>query len=730
MLGRTLRFGFIAAALVFAVTACGPRGPAAVDTQRLVNANREPGQWMSHGRTYDEQRFSPLDRINAENVSRLGLAWFADLDTNRGQEATPIVVDGVLYVSTAWSMVKAYNAVTGAPLWSYDPQVARDWGVHACCDVVNRGVAVWRGKVFVGALDGRLIALDARTGREVWETQTIDPAKPYTITGAPRVIDGLVVIGNGGAEFGVRGYVSAYDAQNGRLRWRFYTTPNPRERDNAASDPVRDRALATWNVNAGVWRESGGGGTVWDSMAYDPQLGLLYVGVGNGSPWNRTARSPGRGDNLFLSSIVALRASTGEYVWHYQTTPGEEWDYTATQHIILADLVIGGHTRQVLMQAPKNGFFYVLDRRTGEFISAAPYSTINWATGIDPRTHRPIEAANARYSETGIPFVAMPGPMGAHSWHPMSFSPRTGLVYIPVIDAAFPYIPENDFQPQRLGFNVGLNLGAGSMPRDPAVRRSAMEGLKGSLLAWDPVNQREAFRIAYPGPWNGGLLTTAGDLLIQGTAGGEFTIYRASNGQRLWSMPAQTGIVAAPVTYEIGGEQYIAVLAGWGGVFALAPGELSFKSGRQRNISRLLVFKLGGTARLPAAAPVESPPLDPPPATASPEIVAQGGQVYARYCGTCHGDSAVSGGLVPDLRYSALLASDTWFDVVLGGAMHETGMASFEGVLSRDQVAAARDYVISLANHDATEIRAGRGAPGVSAGPPAATPSPGAAARP
>jgi alcohol dehydrogenase (cytochrome c)/quinohemoprotein ethanol dehydrogenase len=288
-------------------------------------------------------------------------------------------------------------------------------------------------------------------------------------------------------------------------------------------------------------------------------------------------------------------------------------------------------------------------------------------------------------------------------------------VYIPVIDAGFPYIAENQQQSERLGFNVGLNLGGIAMPRDPAFRAEAMKGMNGSLVAWDPVRQREAFRIPYPGPWNGGVLTTAGDLLVQGTAGGEFTIYRASNGQKLWSMPAQTGIVAAPVTYEVDGEQYIAVLAGWGGVYALAPGELSFKSGRQRNISRLLVFKLGGTARLPAPPPVDSLPLDPPPSTASAEVVAQGQGVYARYCGTCHGDAAVSGGLVPDLRFSPMLASDAWFQVVLGGALKDNGMASFEGVLTREEASAARDYVISLANHDAAELRAGRAAPGIPA---------------
>ena len=678
---------------------CSPK-PAAVDAARLMAADKRPGDWMSTGRTYDEARFSPLNKINADNVGTLGLAWYADLDSNRGQEATPVVVDGVIYVSTAWSMVKAYDGRTGKLIWAYDPAVPKDKSVNACCDAVNRGVAVWKGKVYVGTLDGRLVALDAANGKPVWSVQTTDPSKPYTITGAPRVIKDKVIIGNGGAEFGVRGYVSAYDAATGKQLWRFYTVPGDPAKgpDHQASDPIMAKAAKTWT---GKWWTLGGGGTVWDAMAYDPELNLLYIGVGNGSPWNQHYRSPQGGDNWLLSSMVALNPDTGEYVWHYQTTPGETWDYTATQHMILADLTIGGKPRKVIMQAPKNGFFYVLDRKTGELLSAKNFVAINWATGVDMKTGRPIENPDSRYYNTGKTWNANPGPSGAHSWHPMAFSPKTGLVYIPAQEIPFPYTPDNDFKPSSRGFNVGVDFGAGELPQIPEVKAAVKATLKGALIAWDPVNQKEVWRAQYAGPWNGGVLATAGDLVFQGNAAGAFQAFRADTGAKLWSMPVQTGVVAAPMTYTVDGEQYVAVLAGWGGVYALAPGELSFKSGKVPNISRLLVFKLGGKAKLPSAPPEMDIPLDPPPATAAPAVVAQGQALYARFCGVCHGDAAVSGGLVPDLRHSATLADPANFnDILLNGQRKLNGMATFKGALEPAQVDAIRAYLISRANAD------------------------------
>ena len=412
------------------LVACESQIPEA-ETTETTEAS-DGSEWSNIGFDAKEQRHSPLTQINDENVGELGIAWFKDLPDARGQEATPVMIDGKLYISTAWSKVFAYDAKTGEELWSYDPEVPGEKAVDACCDVVNRGVAINRGKLFFGTIDGRLIALDANTGARLWETQTTDNSKPYTITGAPRVVKNMVIIGNGGAEFGVRGYLSAYDVSDGSLKWRFYTVPNPDgEKDGAASDEIFEKAAnKTWGD--GNWRESGGGGTVWDSIVYDEDLDQLYFGVGNGNPWNHGVRSGGEGDNLFLSSIVAVKPDTGEYLWHYQATPAETWDYTGTQHIIQAELDIDGQKRKVLYQAPKNGFFFVIDRVDGTLIDANPFvDNINWATGYDLETGRPIENPEARFYKTGKPFIAIPGALGAHNWHPMSYNPGTGLVYIP-----------------------------------------------------------------------------------------------------------------------------------------------------------------------------------------------------------------------------------------------------------------------------------------------------------
>jgi len=682
------------------LTACGTAtgGPATgdsgVDAARIIKA--DAAEWVSHGRGYDEQRFSPLDQINQQNVGSLGLAWFADMDTARGQEATPLVIDGKIYITTAWSKVKAFDAATGQPLWDFDPQVPGETAVKACCDVVNRGLAAWGNKLFLGTLDGRLIALDRATGKQLWSTVTVDQTQSYTITGAPRVINGMVIIGNGGAEFGVRGYVTAYDAQTGKQRWRFYTVP-----DNPANGDQPDylkKAAATWN---GEFWKLGGGGTVWDAMAYDPELDLLYIGVGNGSPWNQAYRSPGGGDNLYLSSIVALHAKTGEYAWHFQQTPGETWDFTATQHIILADMEIGGKTRKVLMQAPKNGYFYVIDRTDGTFISANNYVPVNWASGVDPKTGRPIENPEARFDKTGKPFIGTPGAVGAHSWHPMAYDPNQKLVFIPAQLAAFPYFPEKNWKPQKLGFNIGINPAAGAMPADASARAAARKATTGALIAWDPVAQKERWRVNFKGPWNGGILATQGNLVFQGNAAGTFVAYGSNTGKQLWSFPAQTGVVAAPITYRIGDDQYVAVLAGWGGVWAVAPGVLSDLSGPVRNISRLLVFKLGGTAKLPPIPPLNALPLDPPTDTATPRQIAQGGYLYGRYCGVCHGDAGVAGSIIPDLRHSGTLASpDNWQSIVHDGALKANGMVGWSSVMSKADIDNIRRYVIRRAHED------------------------------
>jgi quinohemoprotein ethanol dehydrogenase len=680
----------------------GQTNAANVDNSRLIGADLEPGNWMTHGRTYSEQRFSPLKMIDAGNISKLGLAWSYDLDTDRGQEATPIVVDGVMYFTTAWSKVFAVNAATGALLWSYDPQVPPEWAVNACCDVVNRGAAVWKGKVFAATLDGRLIALDAATGKLDWQALTIDPNFRYTITGAPRVAAGRVIIGNGGAEMGVRGYVTAYDVDTGKQLWRFYTVPGDPSKpfENAAME----KAAKTWT---GQWWKFGGGGTVWDSIVYDPDLDLLYLGVGNGSPWDRRVRSPQGGDNLFLSSIVALKPETGAYVWHYQETPGEMWDYTASQQIILADIPINGSVRQVILHAPKNGFFYILDRKTGALISAKPYTAINWATGVDMKTGRPVETGIARYpGDTPAPVV--PGPLGAHNWQPMAYDPVTGLVYIPVQDAGFVYKSDEHFETKKLANNYGIDVVAAGMPQNEAIKKAVLDSIKGRLLAWDPVQQKAAWTVERPGPWNGGVLATAGNLVFEGTAAGNFEAYRADTGEKVWSFAAQTGVMAGPVTYAVDGQQYIAVLAGWGGVFPLATGEVSFKSGHVRNISRMLAFKIGGKATLPVPPATQEAVLNPPPATAGQEVVRHGEGLYQRYCAACHGDVAVAGGVLPDLRYSSALKNDQWFDITQNGALKAFGMISFAKELSRKDLSDIRDYVIFRANQSVAETGGGK----------------------
>ena len=675
------------------------KGPAQVDGPRIMNADSEPGMWMTVGRTYNEQRFSPLKQINDTNAGKLGLAWSFDLDTARGQEATPLVVDGVMYFSTAWSKVKALDAKTGRAIWQYDPKVPLEYGVKVCCDVVNRGVAMWNGKIYVGTLDGRLIALDAANGQEVWSVQTTDTDKPYAITGAPRVAKGKVFIGNGGAEFGVRGYISAYDAETGNLSWRFYTVPGrPGETDGAASDKaIAEIAAPTWN---GEYWTIGGGGTVWDSIVYDQELDLLYFGVGNGSPWSQAYRGK-IGDNLFLVSIVAVKPDTGEYVWHYQEVPGDEWDFTSVQPMMLADLQIQGETRKVLMHAPKNGFFYVIDRTNGQLISAEPFAPVTWATSVDKETGRPVENPEARYSNTGRPWRGTPGPQGAHNWNPMAFSPNTGFVYIPVNVLTSTYVLADTFGPRVMGFNTGTDRGANA--GGLAALQAAMDSSSSHLLAWDPVNQKQAWRVEHPGPGNGGILATAGNLVFQGTFGGDFVVYRADTGAKLWSMPVQTSVIAGPMAYELDGEQYVAVLVGTGGALGLTQGAPSLKSGPMRNISRMLAFKLGGTATLSEPAPVARA-IDPPPLTATPAVVANGSRLYAANCGVCHGAATISVGIVPDLRSSPYLSDDGYFDIVLNGTLKERGMVSFAPMINREEAAAIRAYVIAQA-HETKSIR-------------------------
>lgn len=666
---------------------------ADVDAERA--AAPAPGDWPAHGRSYAEQRHSPLDAVNRDTVERLGLAWSFELPTRRGQEATPIVVDGVLYVTGSWSMVFALDAATGALKWQYDPGVPRRTGSKACCDAVNRGVAVWQGQVFVGTLDGRLVALDAADGSVNWSQQTVPTDQAYTITGAPRVVKDRVIIGNGGGEYGVRGYVSAYDVDTGELAWRFHTVPgNP---DNGFENDAMIRAADTWS---GEWWRLGGGGTVWDSMAYDPELDLLYIGVGNGSPWQREMRSPGGGDNLFLSSIVALRPDTGAYVWHYQTTPADTWDYTATQHMILADLEIEGRMRKVIMQAPKNGFFYVLDRETGAFISAEPFVNVTWASHVDPETGRPVEAELVYVD--GQPVPTAPSPLGAHNWMPMAWNPDAGLVYIPAMDAPFTHASAAaEPDPDDPLWRTGTDFSAAATPLfiAPAVEEALAEKLVSAhLLAWDPVGQKAVWRVQHAHPWNGGVLSTAGGLVFQGDATGQFSAYDAQSGRLMWQRPANTGIVAAPVTYAIDGTQYVAVLAGWGGSMALNGGRLNdtVKGGAN---GRLLVYALDAEGEPPPGVAIADMP-QPPRNTALDDDIRAGFGHYARNCSVCHGMNVAGGGVIPDLRYLSREKHAIFDRIVYDGVLADAGMPGFSHRLTPEQVEQVRAYVIYEANRE------------------------------
>ena len=649
--------------------------PGSVDDAALRGADGRTGDWLTHGRTYSEARFSPLDQIKSSNVRELGLAWSFDTESTRGLEATPLVAGGVMYTTGPWSVVFALDARTGKLLWKWDPKVPGPYGERACCDVVNRGVALYKGKVYVGILDGRLAALDAATGKLLWQVTTVDQSQAYTITGAPRVVKGKVIIGNGGAEFGVRGYVSAYDAETGKLSWRFYTVPG--DPSKPFESKAIEQAAKTWN---GEWWKFGGGGTVWDSLAYDPELDLLYVGTGNGSPWNQNFRSPGGGDNLYLSSILALRPDSGELVWYYQTTPGESWDFTATQHMILADLDIAGRKRRVLMQAPKNGFFYVLDRATGELLSAEPYVHISWAKGVDKKTGRPIEMPGVRYKDAAA--LMIPGPLGGHNWQPMSYSPQTGLVYIPAQDNIFIYSQDRKFQYRPGTWNTAVDF---------SLFKDAAPPTPGRLLAWDPVTQKERWHVEYPTIWNGGTLSTAGNLVFQGTADGRLVAYSADKGEKLWEAAVGTGVIAAPITYELDGVQYVSVMAGWGGAFALAGGRAAEGIPAP---GKLLTFALGGKATIADAAPQKLPAVTPIEFTASAEKIDAGAAQYARTCAVCHGLAAISGGATPDLRYSAPSTFDKYPDIVLEGEYSSRGMPSFKKWLRAEDVAAIRMYVL------------------------------------
>jgi PQQ-dependent dehydrogenase (methanol/ethanol family) len=629
-------------------------GPKPLDDARLRSTDQETSNWLMYGRTYDDHRFSPLKQINEETVGKLGLAWSRELGSTRGLEATPLVEDGVIYTTGNWSVVYAVDAKTGEIRWTYDPKVPRENAYFICCDVVNRGVALYRGKVYVGTLDGRLIALDEHSGAPVWTAATTD-SKQYSITGAPRIAKGLVIIGNAGAENGVRGYISAYDAETGKMAWRTYTVPG--DPSKGFESKAMETAAKTWS---GEYWKTGAGGPAWEGIVYDPALDLLYFGTGNATAWYRAIR--GGGDSLYAASILAVHASNGELAWYFQTTPGENWDYDATQPLMQADLTIGGRARKVIMQANKNGFFYVLDRETGEFISGVPFvNGVSWASGLDPKTGRPIEAPGAAELK---PVIVSPSPNGAHNWNPMAFSPATGLVYLPAkVGTQFLHVPDPKwkYDPER------SNLALDGMYDGPLnAKLISMPPSTGELVAWDPIAQKAAWRVSSPTVENGGVLATGGNLVFQGRGDGMLAAYRATDGKQLWTFDAGTGIMAPPVTYTVDGTQYISVMVGLGGAPGLfnAPGSGPVKYG----YGRILTFNLNGTAT-PKAPPYghKDPPVPAITTNASPKTVHEGNLLFNSNCAPCHGINAVAGP-TPDLRYASKEILQDFENIVLGGS--------------------------------------------------------------
>jgi len=662
----------------------------AIDDKALLEANEDSADWLTYGRNYSEDRYSPLLQINKGNVNELGLAWDIELGFKRGFEATPLVVNGIMYVSGAWSKVYAIDARTGTLIWTYDPKVPGRFGMKACCDVVNRGVALYEGKVYVGTIDGRLIAIDATEGKPVWEVWTVDTTKKYTITGAPRIIKGKVIIGNGGAEFGVRGYITAYDAETGREAWRFYTVPG--DTSKPFESKAMEMAAKTWT---GEWWKYGGGGTCWDAMVFDPELNLMYVGTGNGSPWNRYHRSPGGGDNLFLSSIVAINPDNGEYVWHYQTTPGESWDFTATQPLVIADLEIEGTMRKVIMQAPKNGFFYVIDRTNGKFISAKPYTYMNWAVGITPEG-RPIESAIARLKDANVEIY--PNFDGGHNWHPMAFNQKTRIMYIPGRMTTFFYGYDSAWkfnQVKGFGSGTGYNLGSDlnfTLPfrKDTNAPKEAGHGF---LLAWDVVNQKQLWRVQQQSSWNGGVVATASGLVFQGTADGNLSAIDGDNGKILWHVNAGTGVVAPPISYSVDGIQYISFQVGWGGSYPA----LSEKATPDIFPAHIYAFRIGGNKKMPALSAAQRPvPLliDYPGTEAE---IKRGGELYVQYCMLCHSDIDKNYGALPDLGHLPKAKFDIIGDIVLKGALEPLGMPNFGSRLSPADLENIKKYIVASA---------------------------------
>jgi quinohemoprotein ethanol dehydrogenase len=672
------------------ISACEkPTEDVAYDDAAIANES-QTSEWLAYGRTHNERRFSPSDQINTGNVAKLKVDWFLDLPQDVGLVSTPLVIDGTLYFTGTMNVIRAVDAVTGKLLWEFDPQVAKEVaGKRQTGWKHNRGISFYEGKLFAATWDGRLFALDAKTGKEVWNVRTFDLDQALYITGAPKAFNGKVLIGNGGTESGpTRGWVTAYDADSGEEAWKFHIVPgNPAD---GFENEAMEMAAKTWT---GEWWKHGGGGNAWHGFTYDPEFNAIYIGTGNGSPWNRKIRSPEGGDNLFLCSIVALDADTGEYLWHYQTTPGESWDFNSNMDIVLADLQVGDEAIKAILHAPKNGFFYVIDRATGKLVSAEPFVETTWASHIDIETGRPVEVPGARY-EIDAAYIT-PNAYGAHSWHSMSYSPQSGLAYIPSQHYASNY--------SDLGYDIdGFKMEAfvGGFGVDPLPAEQPRD-YPSSLIAWDPIKQEAAWEIPQKSGPNGGTLATAGNLLFQGRADGRILAYDATTGEELWNFNAGLGMTAAPITYELNGRQYVSILVGWGGGSAGIGSLFSTDEYSARHLGwdygkhmrRLVTFSLEGTADMPALPPPYfAKPIEAPDFEIDPALVAQGAVEFGA-CMACHGLDVLASGMAPDLRASTLaLDADSFSAVVRDGALVARGMPGIPGITDA-QLDALRHYI-------------------------------------
>jgi quinohemoprotein ethanol dehydrogenase len=644
--------------------------------------------WPAYGRTYGEQHFSPLKEINQRNVAALGLAWAFDLPPGNSMSG-PIAVDGVLYTATGYSVVRAFNAANGNLLWKFDPKAAdraghklrQGWGI--------RGLAWWNGKILVGTHDGRLIAVDARNGTEIWSQMTVDRDDNRFITGAPRIFDGKVIIGHGGADSGdTRGYVTTYDADTGKLLWRFYTVPG--DPAKGFEDETQAMAAKTW---AGAWWRYGGGGTAWNSFTFDPESDTVFIGTGNGAPWNYRIRSQGKGDNLFLCSVVALDAKTGLYKWHYQFNPAETWDFNAAMDMQLGTLSVDGRPRQVLMEMPKNGFFYVLDRNTGKLLSADKIGKVTWAQSIDLQTGRPVENPHARFPE-GESFTLFPGMGGAHTWLPSAYNQQSGLMYMPVSEVGLGMndrgVPSNWKRLPGNLLDAGLNFDLNIQTREGVAAASY-------LVAWDAQARHEVWRVETPGGWNGGVLATAGQLVFQGNAIGKFSAYDGATGKLAWQFDAQAPVLAPPITYFANGRQYVTVLSGIstsaGAIARNLPKIFDYRTQPRR----VLTFALGGTAQLPQVMQQSIVAVKDPGYKADDAAAARGAFVYATHCIHCHGPNVIAAGSAPDLRSSSAITDAAAFELIVRkGILVPNGMPRWED-MNDGEVADVRQYLRSQA---------------------------------